>query len=355
MKTNTKTIVLTGGGTAGHVTPNINLNSELKKHFNNIVYIGSKTGIEKDLITKNTDYDFKQITTVKLNRSNLLKNFLIPFKLSEGKKQATKILKEVKPSIVFSKGGYVGLPVVLAAHKLKIPIVCHESDITLGLANKIATKYASKICTNFKSTAEKNGKKFIHTSSPLKLSNLTKAEAKQKLNINTSKPILLVTGGSLGSKAINDFIFQNISELSKTLYVVHLTGKNNLNKKIHFDSYKQIEFSNDMPTLMRACDYAISRAGANTIIELFANQILSIFVPLPKKISRGDQIENAKLLHKNGLCELIYQDELTLQKVQNSLNFLKNNNVFIKKQIKNANFEDGTKKIINIILQEKNT
>lgn len=355
MKTNPKTIVLTGGGTAGHVTPNINLNSELKKHFDNIVYIGSKTGIEKELITKNTNYDFRQITTVKLNRNSIFKNLLIPFKLAEGKKQATKILKETNPSIVFSKGGYVALPVVLAAHKLNIPIVCHESDITLGLANKIASKYASKICTNFKITADKNDEKFVHTSSPIKLSKLTKSEAKQKLNIKTTKPILLVTGGSLGAKVLNDFIFQNIAELSKTYYVIHVTGKNNLNKKIHFDCYKQIEFSNDMPTLMRACDYAISRAGANTIVELFANQILSIFVPLPKKISRGDQVENAKLLHKNGLAELVYQDELNLQKVQKSLIFLKNNANFIKNQIKNANFKDGTKNIINIILQEKNT
>ena len=150
---NKKTIILTGGGTAGHVTPNINLSDELKKHFSKIVYIGSENGIEKNLIKTQTDYEYKSIPTVKFIRKNLFKNLLLPFKLSKAIKQAKKILKEEKPSIVFSKGGYVGLPVVLAANKLKIPIVCHESDLTIGLANKIAIKHAKTICTNFKMTA----------------------------------------------------------------------------------------------------------------------------------------------------------------------------------------------------------
>ena len=348
-------IILTGGGTAGHVTLNINLESELKKHFSKIVYIGSKTGIEKSLITSKTSYNFYEIPTVKSNRKNMLKNVLIPFKLKQAKNEAIKILKEQKPEIVFSKGGYVGLPVVLAAHKLGIPIVCHESDISMGLANKLAKKYASKICTNFQITAMKNGQKCVHTSMPLKLSNLTKDEAKTKFKIKTQKPVLLVTGGSLGSKALNDFVFKNIKTLQEEYFVVHLTGKGKLNKKIHYDSYLQIEFCDDMWTLYRATDFAISRAGANTIIELLSNKILTIFVPLPKTVSRGDQIENAKMLTKNSLAETIFQEDLSLEKVQKSLIFLKNNSKIIKNEIKNANFEDGTQKIINIILQEKNT
>lgn len=348
-------IVLTGGGTAGHVTLNINLETELKKHFSQIIYIGSKQGIEKDLISKNTSYEYFEITTVKFERKKLFKNLTIPFKLKKAICEAKEILKTHKPSIVFSKGGYVALPVVIAAHSLKIPIVCHESDLTLGLANKIAKKYTNVLCTNFKATAEKNGKKCIHTGMPLNLSKLSKEEAKQKLNIKTNKPVLLITGGSLGSKAINDFIFKHINNLTKEFFVLHLVGKNNSNKNIHSQDYMQIEFSNDMWTIFKATDYAISRAGANTIIELLANDILTIFIPLPKKVSRGDQIENAMFLEKENLSTTIMQEDLSYKKLQNSLNYLKNNVNFIKKSIKNANFKDGTKTIIDIILKEKNT
>lgn len=355
MKLNSKTIVLTGGGTAGHVMPNINLQTELKKYFDKIIYIGSKTGIEKELVTKQTDYIFEEIDTVKFDRKNPLKNLSIPFKLSRAKKQAEALLKKYKPSIVFSKGGYVGLPVIMSASKLKIPAICHESDMTLGLANRLAKKYANKICTNFKITAEQNGKKCIHTSMPLKLSKLSKEEAKQKLGINTQKPVLLVTGGSLGAKVINNFIFQNIETLTQKYYVLHLTGKHNSNKNIIHKDYKQIEFSSDMWTIFKASTYALSRAGANTIVELLSNNILTIFVPLPKSVSRGDQIENAKLLSNNGLCKMIMQEDLAIEKTQKMLNSLEKDSKNIQNNIKNANFEDGTKNIINIILKEKST
>lgn len=346
------TIVLTGGGTAGHICPNINLNEALKKHFDKIVYIGTN-GIEKQLITSQTDYEFKEISAVKLNRSNLLKNLAIPFKLSKSISEARKILKEVKPSVVFSKGGYVGLPVVISAHKLKIPVICHESDITMGLANKISSKYAVKVCTNFKSTSETENKKIVQTSSPLPLSKLSKEEVKKKLNISTNKPILLITGGSLGAKAINELIFQLAPILSKKYYIIHLVGKNNYNKKIICKDYKQIEFTKDMWTIYKASDYAISRAGANTILELLANKIPTIFIPLPKGVSRGDQIENAKYLEKNNLAKVILQNELNQEKLQNTLKILEKEAKNIVLAIKKQNFEDGTDKIINIILSNK--
>ena len=182
------TIILTGGGTAGHVCPHINLEKELEKHFEKIIYIGSEKGIEKELISSQTNYNYKSIPTVKLIRKNIFKNILLPFKLSKATNEAKKILKETKPSIIFSKGGYVSLPVVFAASKLRIPIICHESDISLGLANKLASKHAKKVCTNFKITAEKNNKKFIHTGSPLPVSNLTKSQAKEALKIK-DRPI----------------------------------------------------------------------------------------------------------------------------------------------------------------------
>ncbi len=348
------TIVLTGGGTAGHVMVNIYLEKELKKHFSKIVYIGSENGIEKDLIKSKTSYEYVSIPTVRFERKKLLKSLFIPFKLLHCVSKAKAALKSIKPDVIFSKGGYVGLPVVIAGKKLGIKSVCHESDITMGLANKLAKKYADVICTSFEITAAQNGKKCRHTCMPLPLSPLSKSEAKQKLNIPKSKPCLLVTGGSMGAKSLNEFVFNNIDELTKNYYVVHLVGKGNSNKNITGSSYRQIEFENDMWTLFRATDFAISRAGANTIIELFANQILTVFVPLPLSVSRGDQIENAKYLCKKNLAKYILQEELTIKKLQKSLNSLKNNSDFYKNNLKNANFEDGTEKIINIILETKN-
>lgn len=348
-----ETIVLTGGGTAGHVCPNINLAKELKKIFSKIVYIGTENGIEKKLIQSQTDFEYKTISAVKFARKNIFKNFLLPFKLSKSISEAKKILKQENPSVVFSKGGYVSLPVVIAASKLHIPVVCHESDISMGLANRVATKYATKICTNFEITAEKNKNKFVYTGMPLPKSNMTKSEAKEKLNIKTTKPVLLITGGSLGAKAINDFIFKNAKWLTEKYFVLHLVGKNNLNKKINLNGYKQIEFSNDMWTLFKATDIAISRAGANTIMELLSNEIPTIFIPLPKGISRGDQIDNAKYLQKIDVARVIFQDELTKEKLQNELDFIEKHFKNIVLAIKKQNFTDGTNRIINIIKQCK--
>jgi UDP-N-acetylglucosamine--N-acetylmuramyl-(pentapeptide) pyrophosphoryl-undecaprenol N-acetylglucosamine transferase len=350
-----ETIVLTGGGTAGHVMVNINLENELKKHFNKIVYIGSENGIEKELVKNKTSFEYHSIKCVRFERKKILKALAIPFKLSKSVSEAKKLLKEINPSVIFSKGGYVGLPVVIAGKKLNIPVVCHESDISMGISNKIAKNYANKICTAFEKTSIDNGKKCIYTGIPLKLSKLSKTDAKEKLNIKTKKPVLLITGGSLGAQHINNFIFDNINDLTKNFYVIHLVGKGNLNKNIKSNDYTQIEFENDMWTLYKATDYAISRAGANTIIELLSNNILTTFIPLPKNVSRGDQVDNSVYLKSKGLADYISQNELSLEKLQNSLNFLKKHSINIKNNIKIAKIEDGTQNIINIIMQEKNT
>lgn len=350
---NNETIVLTGGGTAGHVTPNINMQKELSKHFNKIVYIGSKTGIEKNLVKSRTNYEYREIDTVKFIRKKLFKNLLIPFKLSKAINDAKSILKEIKPSVIFSKGGYVSLPVAIAGKKLGIPVVSHESDLSMGLANKISKRYSTKICTNFELTARKNGKKCVHTGTPLIMSQLSKEKAKEKLNIPKTKPMLLITGGSLGAKSINQFITENLEALTKKYYIVHLVGNGNLNNKIKNDNYNQIEFTNDMQTLYRATDFAISRAGANTIFELLANGIPSVFIPLPKNASRGDQIDNANYTEALGLSKTILQENLNIDTLLLKLNYIEKNAKKIKTNIKNHQFNDGTAKIIKIILKEK--
>ena len=193
----------------------------------------------------------------------------------------------------------------------------------------------------------------VYTGSPLPKSNLTKAQAKEKLNIHSTKPVLLVTGGSLGAKAINEVVFDNVKNLTKKYYIIHLVGKGNFNKTINISDYKQIEFSTDMWTIFKATDYAISRAGANTIIELLSNEILTIFIPLPKGISRGDQIDNAKFLEEKNLAKVIYQNEVNYEKLQNTLNFLEKEAKNIHLAIKMQNFNDGTNRIIKQILDNK--
>lgn len=345
-------IFLTGGGTAGHTMLNINLQNELKKYFKKIVYIGSFNGIEKELVTQKTKYEYKSVTTVKLDRKNLTKDLAIPFLLFKGINESKKLIKEYNPSIIFSKGGYVGLPVTIAGKKLGIPVVCHESDLSMGLANKISKKYAQVVCTNFEKTAKIYGKKCKYTGMPIKISNLTKKEAKEKLGINSNKPILLILGGSLGAKAINEFVFGNLDSLTKNYFVYHITGKNNT-REINAQDYKQISFSNDMPTVFKASDFAVSRAGANSCFELLANNILTIFVPLPKGSSRGDQIENAKYFEEKNLCKLINQSDLNINSILNSLDFLQKNTNFIKNNIKNAKITDGTQNILQIILENR--
>ena len=218
----------------------------------------------------------------------------------------------------------------------------------MGLANKIAKKYAKVVCTNFKKTAKIYGNKCKYTCMPLKISNLSKNEAKENLGISTNKPVLLVTGGSLGSTAINNFVYENLKILTDNYFVYHITGKNNT-KDISMKNYKQIPFSNDMQTILKASDYAISRAGANSCFELLANKILTIFVPLPKGTSRGDQVENAKYFENEKLCCVINQNDLSIEKVLSSLNYLQKNANNIKNNLKNAEISDGTQKIIDII------
>ena len=346
-------IILTGGGTAGHTTLNIKLQDELKKYFDKIVYIGSKNGIEKELIQKNTSYNYFSIETVKLERGKIFSNLKIPFKLTSAIKEAKKIITEFNPSVIFSKGGYVGLPVTIAGKKLGIPVICHESDLTMGLANKLAKKYAKIICTNFEKTAKIDKKKCKYTGMPLILSKLSKNEAKEKLNIKTTKPILLVTGGSLGAKVLNEFVFNNIKELCKNFFVIHLTGKNNFNHSLKINNYLQFEFFNDMPTLFKASDFALSRAGANTCIELLSNNLLTILVPLSNKGSRGDQVENAKYLKEQNLCSLIYQSNLNMNSFNKEISYLEINSKIIIDNIKNSNIKDGTNAIISTILKHK--
>lgn len=344
--TTPKTIILTGGGTAGHVMPNIALLDTLKTRFDKIVYIGSKNGIEKEIIEKYQFVDYRPITTVKFIRGLTAKNLLLPFKLIKGVQEARKIIKEVNPSIIFSKGGFVAVPVALASGK--IPLIAHESDMTLGLANKIIYKKCKYMCTNFEKTA-KNLKKGIYTSSPLR--NLKGNKHNLSLTLDPYKKTLLVMGGSLGAKAINSALRAIINKVCNKLNVIHLVGKGNLSKNNNYPkNYNQIEFTNNIEDVFDATDYVVSRAGANAITELLTLNLPMLLIPLPKGNSRGDQIENALYFKEKGYANLLFQEDITNDRLLNEIDNLITNASTLKQNQK-CNLPNGTKAVSELIFK----
>ena len=269
-----KRIILTGGGTAGHVTPNMALIPELTKEGYDIQYIGSYEGIEKDLIT-GIQIPYHGISSGKLRRYFDVKNFSDPFKVLKGYTQASKLLKQLKPDIVFSKGGFVSVPVVLAAKRRKIPCIIHESDMTPGLANKLAIPSATKVCCNFPETLKylPNGKAVL-TGSPIR-QELFEGKKEQGLRFcgfTKDKPVILVIGGSLGSVVVNNAVRESLSILLEHFQIIHLCGKGKLDKTLaKRKGYVQFEYiKKELSDLFACADLVISRAGANAICELLS-------------------------------------------------------------------------------------
>ena len=304
-------IALTGGGTAGHITPNLALIPTLKERNYNIIYIGSATGMEKDIMEKN-NIPFFGITADKLRRYFDFKNFLMPFNVLKGISEARKILKEQKVDIIFSKGGFVAVPVVLAASSLKIPVISHEADISAGLANLIAAPFSVKVCCNFEEAARSFKDKGVHTGSPIRqeILNGDKTNGLKILGFNNDKNIILVTGGSLGSKYINDMIRANLDTILTDYNIVHQCGKGNLDENIVRDGYRQYELiSENLNDIFAASDFVISRAGANIIFELLALKKPNILIPLSKRASRGDQILNAESFERKNYSIVLTEEE----------------------------------------------
>jgi len=340
-----KKIVLTGGGTAGHIYPALALVPDLNEY--EIHYIGSNS-IEKEILKNYKNIKFHEIPAVKFQRKLTFKNFLIPFKLFSSIKKAKAILEEIKPNIIFSKGGYVSLPVVFAGKDLSIKVVSHESDLSMGLANKLILKKCDFMCTSFPQT-EKNNPKCIYTGQPIRKDILCGNPLLAKQMFDKNKPILLVIGGSQGAKFINEVIWANIDTLTKDFNIIHCTGKGHLNKNIKNEAYKQIEYANNIGDLYAGATIAISRAGCGVITELKYLNIPALLIPLSKKCSRGDQIENAKLFTKLGYCEMLEEEDYSKQKFLKLINnLLKNKEKHIKNMKKDKNSLPNDK-IIEII------
>ena len=309
-----KKIVLTGGGTAGHVTPNIALFPSLQETGYQIHYIGSYDGIEKRLIE---DYkiSYYGISTGKFRRYFALKNFTDPLRVIKGYAEARKILKQIRPNVVFSKGGFVSVPVVRAAHSLGIPCIIHESDMTPGLANKLCIPVADKVCCNFPETLKMlPGKKAVLTGSPIRaeLRQGNRIAALDLCGFTANKPVIMVIGGSLGAASINKVVREALPKLLEDFKVVHICGKEKIdNLLLSVPGYKQFEYVKaELKDLFALADLVISRAGANAICELLALKKPNVLIPLSSKSSRGDQILNAHSFESQGFSLVIDEDDL---------------------------------------------
>lgn len=353
-----KRIILTGGGTAGHVTPNIALLPKLQEMGFDIHYIGSYNGIEKELIEP-FGIPYHGISSGKLRRYFSLQNFTDPFRVLKGMGEARKLIRDLKPDVIFSKGGFVSVPVVLAGKKCKVPVIIHESDMTPGLANKIAIPSATKICCNFPETLEYlPNDKAVLSGSPIRQELLSgnKIAAMDLCGFSADKPIILVIGGSLGSVAVNNAVRAALPELLKSFQIVHLCGKGKVDESLNnTKGYKQFEYiKEELRDIFAMTDIVISRAGANAICELLALRKPNLLIPLSANASRGDQILNARSFERQGFSLVLEEEEVTkdtlLEAVQNLYD---NRNTFID-AMRNSRQQDSINTILNLVRELTN-
>lgn len=348
-----KRIILTGGGTAGHVTPNIALLPRLKELQYDIHYIGSYNGIEKELIEQFA-IPYHGISTGKLRRYFSVQNFTDPFRVIKGMSEASNLVKILKPDVIFSKGGFVSVPVVLAAKRRHVPTIIHESDMTPGLANKLSLPSATKVCCNFPETlAHLPEGKAVLTGSPIRQELLSgdKYQAREFLHFTSDKPVIMVVGGSLGAVAVNEAVRKILPELLKSYQVIHLCGKGKLDESLKgLEGYAQFEYiKEELRHLFALTDIVISRAGANAICELLALHKPNLLIPLSANASRGDQILNARSFERQGFSMVLEEEELTDEVLLNAVhNLYENRNSYIT-AMKNSSQQNSIDTIIDLI------
>ena len=344
-----KRIVLTGGGTAGHVTPHLSLIPRLREMGYEIHYIGT-SGIEKQMIAKIPDIQYHEVKSGKLRRYFSWQNFIDPFKVLWGALQSVAAIARIKPDVCFSKGGFVSVPVVVGAWLCRVPTVCHESDLTPGLANRICTRFAKKVCTTFSECAKAIGAKGVHTGTPLRpeLFQGSRTAGLALAGFDGSKPVLLMTGGSLGAQSVNKCLRESLPALLPHMDILHLCGKGNLDESLmNTKGYCQKEFlSEEMPDALAVADIVLSRAGSNTLSELIALQKPMLLVPYPLGASRGDQIQNAKSYAAQGLARVLMQEDMTARTMTDGLIKLLEEKDVLLKALAEYPVKDGTDAVL---------
>lgn len=350
-----KKIILTGGGTAGHVTPNIALLPKLREAGFEILYVGSYEGIEKRLIERE-GVSYRVIASGKLRRYFDLKNFTDPFRVLKGFSEASHIIREFQPDIVFSKGGYVSVPVVKAASRRHIPVIIHESDMTPGLANRLSYSSATKICCNFPETLQYlPADRAVVTGSPIRAELLSgsRERALALTSFPAEKPVLLVIGGSLGSRVVNEAVRAALPELLKEFSVLHLCGRGNLDERLRsLPGYLQFEYvSEELKDYFALADLMVSRAGANSICEILSLRKPNVLIPLSAKASRGDQILNARSFENQGYSSVLMEEELTPETLLSAVHSTYEARARYIHAMEQSDAGNGVERILSLILE----
>ncbi len=348
-----KKIIMTGGGTAGHVTPNLALIPFLKEAGYEITYIGSKTGIEKGLIEAE-GIKYYGISSGKLRRYFDLKNFSDPIKVLKGCLEARNIIKKIKPDVVFSKGGFVAVPVVFAASRLHVPCIIHESDITPGLANKLCIPKADKVCVNFPETLKYLPEdKAVLTGSPIRqqLFNGNREAGLKAVGFDGQKKVILVVGGSTGSARVNSAVRDVLPTILRKYDVIHICGKGKTSTEYSdTEGYRQFEYVSDgLHDLFAAADIVISRAGANSLCELVALKKPHILIPLSLEASRGDQILNAESFEKQGFSYVLREEDLSNESLLEAIDYVFENREKMIGAMEQSGHNNAIAKIMELI------
>ena len=348
-----KKIVLTGGGTLGHVTPHLALIPHLKEKGYEIHYVGTENGMEAGKMKAVDGIVYHAVKSGKLRRYFSWQNFTDPFRVIAGAFQSAHLMGKIKPDVVFSKGGFVAVPVVFGAWLRRSPVLCHESDLTPGLANKLCKPFAKKFATTFPECAEALGKKAEMTGTPLRpeLFRGSREKGLQNAGFDGSKPVLLMMGGSSGAQSVNACLREALDELTKEFDVLHACGKGNLDPSLDGrEGYTQVEFLDaDLPDALACADLVLSRAGANALCEFQALGRPMLLIPYPKGASRGDQILNAKSLQKRGLCHVLMQEDMTRETLVQAVRKTWADREKLTEALKNAPPADGTKRVLELI------
>ncbi|NOU95401.1 undecaprenyldiphospho-muramoylpentapeptide beta-N-acetylglucosaminyltransferase [Paenibacillus sp. LMG 31456] len=348
-----KRIVFTGGGSAGHVTPNLAIISKLQAAGWNVQYIGSKEGIEREII-EHAGISFHPISSGKLRRYFDIKNIKDPFKVIKGIGEAYRLLRKLKPAVVFSKGGFVSVPVILASWLNQIPVISHESDMSPGLANKISIPFVTRICVNFPESLKYiKGEKGVCTGLPIR-DQITKGRAFKGYdlcNFHKQKPVLLVMGGSLGAQKINSVVRESLDSLLEQYQIVHICGKGQIDEA--YDNrrgYKQFEYINDeLADILAMAELVVSRAGATSIFEFLALRKPMLLIPLTRQASRGDQLLNAASFQKQGYAQVVYEENLTTASLIEGINDVYKSKEQMIDRIRSAKQTNATELIIKLI------
>lgn len=348
-----KRIVLTGGGTAGHVTPHLSLIPKLREAGYEIHYIGTENGIEHEMINRLPEVTYHVVKSGKLRRYFSVQNFTDPFRVLAGAFQSIGLMRSLHPDVCFSKGGFVSVPVVFGAWLCRVPAVCHESDLTPGLANRICAKFAKRVATTFEECARSLGPKAVMTGTPLRpaLFRGSRAAGLALAGFDGLKPVLLMTGGSLGAQSVNRCLRESLPNLLPHMDVLHLCGKGNLAPDLSgLSGYCQKEFlSDEMADALAAADIVLSRAGSNSLCELLALHKPMLLVPYPLEASRGDQIQNAESYRKRGLAMVLKQEEMTSATLTDALLKLLTHREELHAATETYPIQDGTEPVLRLI------